>query len=410
MPLVTRTVPIPGPRNNRAAAVAQERLSAIVPLAQQESLNSIGVNAFPSLIYHLLTPGGGKVCTCSRVLDTSKDAPLFDANGNASSEHITSLLEGSQFGIIDYGKKPTGGNVIGSRGGPFTAPVDDVIAPPTATTISPTDPTIGEVVDISHDSFEVPTEAYGNGACPVCFGTGVVGGFQVYGGRRIVVDSTHTGLQLNAGVTVDQLEAPYDLLFFGVGANAAFTMTLPYLGVVQSVRTFHKRELVPFLVQIQDGSGVWQPFDPTTASTYMDGLPHNFRLLSPYPEEGRLTYLEIQITQSDLVPIDFSKLSRTGDLSILDPLQDVQLCIPPTIPYLYPGDIVADSIYGKLWRIKTVEYNNTLKRNLAFQCDARLVQEYEFLHQLWIPPRQDYAQVSLEPRAVNQTPSTTLIR
>ncbi len=408
---VTRTVPITGPRNNRAAEVAKTRLTAITPLAQKEIMNSLGVNAFPSLIYKKLNPGAGRVCTCSKALDVSPAAPLFDEQGNASQEHIQSLLQGKEFSIQDYGREPLTGDVIGPNGSPVKTLQDpnQLIRNPGIETSDPSDPLATEITNSDDFVAEVNPGAYENGSCSICYGTGVVGGFQVYGGQRIIIDSTFNNLEF-FHANVDQSEAPNIISFFAPDSYVGFNLTLPYGAVVQSVRAWKGRTPVAVWVQIYV-NGSWLPFDQTVAAQYMDGLPHQMRLISPSSEEVRLSHMEIQLYQVDLVPVEFPHLSRTGDLSVLDPIQDVSLYIPPVVPYLYPGDLVADSVYGKLWRLKTVQYNkDSQMRNMAYDCEARLVQDYEYINDLLIPQGITTAQVTLEPRLSVQNPSNTIIR
>ena len=411
MAFVTRTVPITAPRNSRVAEVAKTRLAAITPLAQQEIMNSMGVNSFPSLVYKKLVPGAGHVCTCSKQLDVSPGSPLFDADGNASQEHITSLLEGGEFGINDYGRSPTTGKQIGPNGSPVTTLQDPATLErnPTLTTTEPDDPLATQVVNEDDFVGEVNQGAYENGSCSICYGTGVVGGFQLYGGQRIIIDSTMPGLQL-FHATVDQTQAPHQISLLAADAYAAFSMSLPFGATVQTVRVWNGRKQVPVWVQI-NVNGTWQPFDQTVAAQYMDGLPHQLRLTSMISQEITFTHAEIQLYQVGMIPIEFPHLSRTGDLSILDPVQDVSVYIPPTIPFLYPGDLIADSVYGRLWRLKTVQYNKDASmRNMAFECEARLVQDYEYLSDLWVPTGITTAQVTLEPRLNVQNPSNTIMR
>lgn len=405
-------VPLPGPRNNRAAAVAKTRLAAITPLAQQEMMNSLGVNGFPSLVYKKLTPGSGHVCSCSKTVSTDPTAPVFDDAGNATQAHISSLLEGSQFGIMDYARQPTKANQVGPLNGPETTLNDPtkLLRSPDLTSTDPSDPLATTITEEPAEGmFEVNPGAYENGACSVCYGTGVVGGFQLYGGYRIVIENSFPGIQLT-NVTLDQTEAPHQLMFYAADAAIYFDLTLPFGASAQRIGCYLGRDPAPVWVQINTANG-WQPFDITTASQYMDGLPHSFRAYSGVTQEVRITHIEIQLYQIGMIPVEFPHLSRTGDLSILDPVQDVQLYIPPTIPFLYPGDIVADAVYGKLWRLKTVQYNkDSLKRNMAFECDARFIQPYEYLSDLWVPSELSTAQVTLEPRLSNQNPSNTIFR
>lgn len=405
-------VPLPGPRNNRAAEVAKTRLAAITPLAQQEITNSIGVNGFPSMIYKKLVPGSGHVCSCSKSINASPSAPMFDEAGNATQEHIASLLEGSQFGIMDYARQPTQANQSAPLGGPETTLTDPatLLRNPNLQTSDPSDPVATDIVPESDEgSFEVNPGAYENGSCSVCYGTGVVGGFQLYGGQRIVIENSFSGLTLN-NVTLDQTEAPHQLIFYAADAAMNFNLVLPYGAILQRAQAFLGRERAPVWLQIQTSSG-WQPFDFTTAAQYMDGLPHSLRAVSGVTQEVRITHIEIQLYQIGMIPIEFPHLSRTGDLSILDPVQDVQLYIPPSVPYLYPGDIVADAVYGKLWRLKTTQYNkDSSMRNMAFECEARFIQPYEYLSDLWVPSGLSVAQVTLEPRLSNQNPSNTIFR
>ncbi len=359
------------PRNDRSVDVAQRRITQITALAQREQANAIQVGGMPCLIYQRLTQG--TTCSCSVALDASPTAPMFDEHGNASDTHIASLLTGGRFGISKYGSSS-------NRGADSTVePVRLIDGQKQAEVSGPAlDPNVNVVEVDASNTIELDMDSYEAGNCSICFGTGIVGGYRLRGGHRIIIDSQRTGVVLSR-VTKDQLQTPHVFEFLDDSARLTFNATLPLNATIQCVRAFNNQHAVPAHVEVLNGS--WAPFN-TTSNALCDGVSHTFQVY-PYAGNSFITHVEIQLLQSNLIKLDFPPLNRTGDQTYLDATQDVTVLLPPTVQNLQPGDLIADA-RGFVWRIRDMTYKrDNLQRQLCDEANCRIVQKFERLHHVF---------------------------
>lgn len=395
MTFVTRVNKVEGPRNNRAVAVAQHRLTQITPLAQKEWLNSIAVNGWPSVIYNRLT--AGRTCSCSvKIANAPDQVEIFDERGNASQEHIHTLLTGGRFSIQDYGPINNKGNdpnpepvflpnVIAASGAgnrvASEANNDRVgfdVGDPLATLVE-------ELVDA--EASEANPDAYDNNGCQVCYGTGFVGGFRILNGVRMVIDARFPTLTLVRSQVV-QTETPFAIEFLGNDASAEWVLAVPKTLTWTTYKVWNNRDHSRARLELLDESGEspqWVPATVVTMRQACTGLPTRFRIVGQDGE--RFTHVELQGVTGKLIQVEFPTIQKGGTTNnILDGTQDVDLNFGANVPVLNPGDIVADSVLGLSWRIVSRgSQSDGQRRTVGWTASARVVQPFERIHNLPIP-------------------------
>jgi hypothetical protein len=187
--------------------------------------------------------------------------------------------------------------------------------------------TTEEIVEMEESGRHNPGGyGYTDAACPVCFGTGFVGGFNVHmGWRRVLVPYEPQAL-IPPDATLDLQDKPPSLecdLCEWIGVR------LP-LGVVSvdSLRVYQDdRLVVGASVQI-DNFDITSDIDLVSKC---DGGLHNIRVT--LPTRGKFSHLEIQVNQStQSANFEFPRLSKNSNTSLLERTDPFQVVFSPLIP------------------------------------------------------------------------------
>ena len=417
------------PTNTRAVDVARQSIDRITGTQSRRYDNAFQVQASPSVLYSKLK--GGVTCACQA--KTSKvPKSLLDEDGNAGPGVINHLLTGQQFGTMPYGavpSKPVFGPLMGGGSGIPIAPINNLYDSDEPTVSKPFGGSPGtgfieeEDFEISNsdvvitDGFadvgpvsgsgtvaqELFDQVLGNGmdlgfdvssdvACPICFGTGFVGGFSVNNGVRIVLDSQLLDSSVGSNALID-LE-PF--IPFMQGKKLTFKPVVLPKGAlgIDSVRLYNLSKVVPALIQID---GFTLPSE-AQLTPYCDGRPHTFSfVLTGDPDTVGATHAEIQYNQSSVKTLfEFPKLTQGSVETMLEKTDPFQIIMSPTIPNVSTGDVLTDSTYGKVFQITSSNWWNDKRRAvLGWECQVRPCQPQELYS---ILPRR-------RPMASQNTPS-----
>jgi hypothetical protein len=360
------------PRNTRIVDSAIDGIAATIPLAQEQVTNALEVNGIEAMIYNRLN--NGRMCSCSLGTKTKNASPL-DEEGNASPEHIHSLLQGQEFSVSinRYGARNTDKP---------SAPNEVVGKPPTLDMreqerFSDDDAEANELVDdLTPFQTENVLGGVSGSVCAVCYGSGFIGGFNLVNGARIVVDADYPDATY-VKASSNHAAFPHEVDL--VNGEFQFSLTHPASALsLDSCMVFHgfePAENLTLLVMHPINSGTWVEFDPANYQTYADGKRRQFKVAGT----GVFTHVVFQFNLIQTpVFIEYPKLSLTGDLTNLEGIDSVSLNVSPVVTDLDVWDIVFDSTYNKLWRITNVNpFKDRNRRNLGWDCNARLVQAYE---------------------------------
>ena len=398
------------PANSRSVAVARDTLSKIIPIQNRKYHNAFLVQGFQGILYQRLS--SGKLCSCS-----SRQATLesrLDLSGKAPPGLLNEMLTGGQeFGFRRYGThaarvpsassgeplevrlpntpyvlpslyttdRPELTNEFSMPGGDFdrysTDPDD-----PTATTIVPdgigTNGPVGlnEQLDdiVADNDFDLGLRAYSDVSCPICYGSGYVGGYSIHNGFRRVLTPTDT-IYTDAYIQLEQ-EIPS-----GTGRVFEWEVTLPLGAVsIDSLRIYNNTKPVTSLTLYVDSIRILDEF---SFLQYCDGRSHRIRLSSS-DTDTEITHLEIQINQStESAVFEFPKLSRASAQSLLESTDPFSIIISPMVPRVSPLDVFVDSSYGKRLQIKsTTAWNDRNRSILGWEAEVRATQPQELFYML----------------------------
>ncbi len=378
--------------NARASDVAARLTESIVPLQQAKMQAAFRVQGQPGVLYNRLT--SGVPCSC---VSTNEQVSILSPDGKASNGIINRVLTGnSNFGISAYDPtlrrglneedylEPTDTGIedwgADFNGGELSGFIDMTKAP------SQTNQ------DMALPGFDLDTEFGHFGltdvSCPICFGSGYVGGFQPLKGFRKVI-AAHQ-METSSSLELPQFElAP---------GEHSFTVTFP-LGLcrVEAYRAFRGRDLVPFKSKI-DGVLLDRMGGRASIMPYCDGKPHTVTVITDSP----ITHFEIQGTvANNTVYFELPKRSKSADLSQLERGEPFQVLVSPEVPHIDTLDVIVEASQGKVLVVQGVTpWKTKAQQGLGFELQVRVAQPQE----LWyiLPRPRITAQKTATPNTKSQ--------
>lgn len=430
MPILSRSNNRVLPANERTSDVARKAIDDLKVVERNRYHNAFKVQGSQGILYHALTCG--MQCHCKATGKSVQSRLNLD--GTASAGFLNSMLTGGlDFGVLPYGLKPADSPTYDPNATPRavgSAPLtrntgvtndfftlstalvdyeptvnasisadDDLPAMYTADGITPLRNTPGTPSDsYTNDPINQPgATVVANGVgpngpvgdlefetlidrdnlggitdanCPVCMGTGYVGGFSVLNGWRQVlthqaVGSTFTGPGVvNLEETVPSVECMV----------ATFPVLLPAHAVgVDALRVWNVFQVVSPVIKI-DGVVLRSQQE---LMRFCDGRQHTLTL--EFAEPSRFTHVELQVNQSlDSYLFDLPKTTKNNMRTMLQNMQDMQILVSPKVPLIRPGDFIAESTYNTVLAVSSVPAWNDNKRTvLGWECEVRPTQPQE---------------------------------
>lgn len=405
------------PANARAADVATKAIEEISHVQQQRYLAAFSPQGYQCILYSRIE-GGGSKCSCQnhrRIVNS-----ILGKDGKASPGVINELLTGTTFQNNRYGSViwkengfdsptyPTPNNTASEADEALWEGLDS------ATITSPAAPGNKHqgVFDIATKGGEYPNERIVDGdgfgdngpvrakdldalvkdwdtgvirgndpGCPVCFGTGFIGGFTpLYGWRKVVVPYE---VDLMDG-SINSLSLPFSaqdctqfrtVLQFPRGAHTLDTATL-WNGINK----------IPYLMYVEvEGS------DPVRVTennlkTLCDGKPKVFRI-DLLNNNSAWTHFEVQFNLGSFqqsARFEFPKQPKSADGNMLERTQPFLIVLDPGVPQeVKVGDIITESVNGKSLIVGAVTPWNTRNRKLLGQeITVRALQPMEYFNLL----------------------------
>ena len=373
------------PANQRASDVAAQAVEGIADVQQQRINAAFHVQGIQCAVYHRMTSGLRCSCRAGRHLLSARLG--LDASGKASSAMINSMLTGGNFSVDSYGGAQDAAENESERYGSAIANYsgDDPSSSdlPLMWNVSRDDGRTGEILgddginntnnlDNAYNGFDFDSLAFGDSACPVCYGTGFVGGYVLYNGNRCVIPCDSMDITAEGELHYD------DSPFSATSMQFSFPLILPQ-GFV-SLDVMH----------IMNG------WDAVPCRLFIDGIPAS-RLVLKAKSDGRthiisgkfsqptkFTHFEFQENLSTKSAyIEFPKVANSSRLDIIETLENFQVMLSPDIPIIDQRDIICDSLYGKALYVLNSTWLNTRQRQmLGWESDVRVIQPQESFYNL----------------------------
>jgi hypothetical protein len=213
---------------------------------------------------------------------------------------------------------------------------------------------------------------YTDSSCPVCFGSGYIGGFNVFRGWRTVLVPYEPSALLPPEATLELQDKPASV---ECTECSWVNVRLP-LGVVSvdRIQVFHDDRPVP-------GSQLHVDGVPITSDAqflgFCDGRPHLLRV--SLTETGRISHLEIQLNQSEQsANFELPRQTKNSNMGLLERTDPFQVVFSPLISLVKAQDIVVESVTGRILQVKgCTSWNDRRATILGWEADVRPTQPQE---------------------------------
>lgn len=379
MPFVDNTNNAVLAANARASDVAEKAVREIIPVMQQRYYDAFRVQGIQAIHYNRLT--NGRKCTCQT--SQKQINGLLGKDGKADVGTINALITGNDnFGVTPYNfnqQRVTGKTNETSPLAPVNKyqGVFDILSDsqefPMADLISgkpagfgdngPVDATnIDEMVA----DFDASSFGFSDVACPICFGTGYIGGFSPYHGHRQVL--TVADVQLDPRGEIDFTKSPF--VAHASYFNVLIKLPLGAIGI-DTFRVLNGTETVGAIFAI-DGQ---QLTSTLQILTFCDGKQH--MLTASGLEE--FTHMEMQFNLSkESVYFEFPRRPSSANTALLEQTEPFQIILSPNVPAMESQDIIVEQMLGKVLVVQNVNPWNSRDRNvLGWDAMVRVIQPQE---------------------------------
>jgi hypothetical protein len=370
------------PANSRAVDVATKAVSEIIPVQQERYYNAFAVQGIQCILYHRLS--NGRPCTCQS--SASNLNAQLDKEGKAPVGAINELLTGNNvfefdtYGMGLYKAKPELLDFSSPKApvdpfqGVFDVHTDGSVPFNGSNNVTDQGQSYGDngPVNTEYDiedmvgSFDASSMGLWDTKCPICFGTGYVGGYSAFQGNRKVIPAN----DIHIDGELDVLGKPWT----ATTRTMHFTTVLPIGALsVDAFRVMNGRNMVGGTLSI-DGTTINGIRDLLAKC---DGQQHT--VAYTFKDTVTFTHVEIQFgVSAKSTFFEFPRLSSSSDTSKLDPTSPFQIVLSPNVPVVNPMDIIAESRDGMVLIVNNVNEWKSRQRNvLGWECEVRVLQPPE---------------------------------
>ena len=406
MPVVSRSNNRILPANSRAADVAAKTIRELTDVQQRRHYSAFVPQGIAGILYSRLEQG--MKCTCQ-----SAQAHLghrLGLDGKAPEGALQSLMMGIPVSAGDYGEDDI--DPLTDVTSPF-APAnkhqgvfdthandnDDVFSMRTVPldgfenpeTFLDDGPQSAQDIDELVGDFDPGLAGYSDAACPVCFGSGYVGGYAPMHAYRVVAPCNSPLVELGADSEIDASTRPWR----AVSERIRIVTVLPR-GVVgiDCCRIMNGRKSVGVAFTV---NGV-----PLTAMSLLAACNGGAAVIEArFDVPTQWTHFELQLVQTgQSMLFELPRLPRSSDLSKLDTTTPFQVTISPNVQIVREQDVIVESMFGRPLFVSSVNPWNTRDRNvLGHEVEVRVAQPEEIFT---ILPRRGHV--------LTTPPTTTMVR
>ena len=430
MPIISRTNNRVLPPNARTADVARETLNRAIPIQNRKTDAAYQVNGYGGVLYSYLT--SGLKCACqakAKAVNTR-----LDKEGKASPEAINEMLTTSGgFGIRPYAQRkantPAYAEQRAQRGGILEVNLTGHSAQPVSIqSLFDHDDLQGanrytdgrpDIIDfdpdntsasllVEHDTstdvrglitdFDTSLLGHSDVNCPICFGSGYVGGYDVLHGYRKVLNFQDKTIILPATALI-AVEKDIPTL---TTDRVSWNVTLPAGSVgVDAFRIWNDVTQVSGFKVTIDGHLI---SSDNSILGFCDGKVH--LLAVQFNQEVTFTHLELQVNQSDFsANFELPKLSKGSTQSLRDATEAFTISLSPRVPTIKTLDVIVESTFHKALQVKTVTgLNDRHFTTMGWEVDVRPTQPQELFSLL---PRRKPLESMNTRRMVISNPNPT---
>lgn len=393
------------PSNNRAIDPARKALEKIVPYQQKKYEAAFYVNPVEIILYSRML--GGLECACTFGDHNAPAAPILGPDGQASPATIQTLLTGSRFGITEYASvmdDATSSQFRSISQNPMTDkhgldlttikksrndpngmydPVDGLSASNSVIDgLDDETPSDFENNEVESEQLNRSIRSTDNHSCPICFGSGYVGGYNVQNGWRRVIDARESSLTLH-NAEIDAVAIPNKFLVTSTG-YVEFQIVFPkHVVSIDAFRVMNGKyssKNSKLSVRLPNSNTLIDPSSSAAIKSFCDGNTRIVRVHSLSPLDGlEFTHVEFQFNLSEQPLLaEFPKFGENTDLNLLDELAEVQINMSSRVVSLHSEDVVFESSMNRIWQVTAAQFYRDHNQNvIGWDCNARVFQPYE---------------------------------
>lgn len=434
MPIVSKTSNRVIPANSRNIDVARATLNTLIPVHNRRTDAAFQVNGYTGVLYSYLTSGLPCACQAKGKAISAR----LNEDGKAPPEVINEMMTTSgTFGVRPYAdrkvytpayaeQKASGKSMLevdlsnysaGLTPVPLSSLFDDediqganrhteglsdridFTGQNDSASLEVEDDT-SQDVSIGLSDFDTSLLGHSDVSCPVCFGSGYVGGYSIMHGYRKVFNFQDPSIELPAeAVIAVEKDVPSITT-----KTVAWTVVLPKGCIgIDAFRLWNdtvQLSLADFSIRV-DNQLVRSEGD---LIQYCDGLSHKIAL--QFNSESTFTHLELQVNQSAFsANFELPKLSKSSTQSLREATDPFTVLLSPRVPHVKAMDVIVESTFQKALQVKNVTGMNDKRfTTMGWSVEVRPVQPQELFFML--PRRRPVEQQNVR-RPVISNPNPT---
>lgn len=329
---------------------ADRRLREVVAPYQRQGLNALGVDYFEVKYYHVVR--SSTVCTCQQ----SEIVQNYSSMQQPKNSIIPNIVQNPDAEIvIDYSRPlfgtPGESKVAGDSYSELDSEQEDF------TIIDEEDPPRENKLFSTLNT------------CNICYRTGLVPGYELYGYDRKVL--TTYDIDRSTGYLMDTGTAPHTLKKQAALGFVDFVLEVPKYFKQVSVAVRNNQHLIKE-PQLTSNNTQLQLAD----------LENNAgRSMIIRCTEEQFTHIVFEFDLgTEKVRANLSQSSKVSDWTMFDSLGNIQIILPMTITDVATSDIIYVPSKNTTFKVSDFNYLQTAgKKNLDWQVNVRVVQPQEAL-------------------------------
>lgn len=230
------------------------------------------------------------------------------------------------------------------------------------------------------NEIDLLTEGGDKTPCGICFGTGVINGYELFGGKRIVLEAKYASYDLN---NFEVLNNSPNVFQSSTTSSIKFNLEFPTYFTPIKIKVYNNlQELEPSSYRLDLVKGLI--ILPLTFSSLesLQGQKNNVSIiLSPTISLGDIfefTHIEIVLGYADYFKCDMPPINIPENFEQDDFVLSSNMVLSTSIANVDRGSIINDQKYGLLWKVTNVTKASTVSQQVFNQeVDVRAVQNYE---------------------------------
>lgn len=354
------------PANNGMAMVAKNRVQQAVGWQNARHTEALKVDGVDLQIWskHFC----GQKCTCSMRNNGEELPPIFENGMNDENPFSTATLK------TEWNTKPD--QQHSTPESEFNG-IED---------FKESELTIDDIEEYAIGSNNSLIFGGDKSPCGICYGTGYKEGYQLFNGKRYVLDYWDNpetfGFMLQRTYPYSY-EADFSSDNYIIWKFKAPTFFKEYLGIRVRNNVEYCRNYSLYVSF--DGSS-WLKYDDSLIKDRNGKQTEIYLKICPYTMPGAnnvkfsVSHIEVFYQLGEFIKGDFEPITETENFELFEALQTTKLELAGDVSYIGREDVICEGKQGQLWKVISVTPHMTSDRQIfKNELELRLVQNSENL-------------------------------